>query len=69
MKYCQHNLMFVPKYSTFNPPTDKGTEDNKRFHVAITDNNGNIIATGDDVTKKAAEHVASKNALTYYGTC
>jgi ribonuclease III len=69
VKYCQHNHMFVPKYTSFNPPVDKNSEDIKRYHIAITDQNGNIIATGDDLTKKGAEHNASKNALSYYGTC
>ena len=57
MKYYQQNYQITPKYKKLN------SQNNRIFIIAVMDQNEEIFATGQNMNKKKAEQLASKNAL------
>ena len=57
MKYYQQNYHITPKYKKLN------SQNNRIFIIAVMDQNEEIFATGQNMNKKKAEQLASKNAL------
>jgi ribonuclease III len=64
VKHCQHNYQFIPKFYEVDITEKNG----KKIHtICVKDVSGNIIGIGKDNSKKQAEIIAAKKALTYYG--
>lgn len=64
VKYCQHNLQYIPTFFQTNVIEQNG----KKVHtVCVKNNNGVTIGVGKGFTKKEAEIDAAKKGLEYFG--
>lgn len=64
VKYCQHNLQYIPTFFQTNVVEQNG----KKLHtVCVKNNNGVTIGVGKGFTKKEAEIDAAKKGLEYFG--
>lgn len=64
VKYCQHNLQYIPTFFQTNVTEQNG----KKMHtVCVKNNNGVTIGVGKGFTKKEAEIDAAKKGLEYFG--
>lgn len=64
IKYCHHTFQWKPKFFEINITEQNG----KKIHtVCIKNDRNDVIATGKNINRKAAEIDASKSALHFYG--
>ena len=64
VKYCQHNLQYIPTFFQTNVIEQNG----KKVHtVCVKNNNSVTIGVGKGFTKKEAEIDAAKKGLEYFG--
>lgn len=64
VKYCQHNLQYIPTFFQTNVVEQNG----KKLHtVCVKNNNSVTIGVGKGFSKKEAEIDAAKKGLEYFG--
>jgi len=64
LRYFQHKFSITPKYIELNKD---GPAHKRHFTMGVYDNNGTIIGSGSEKSKKKAEQLASKMALISLG--
>ena len=64
LRYFQQTFQITPKYQMIS---QEGQPHERVFRMSVLDKDGEVLAIGEDRTKKKAEQMASKKALIYFG--